>query len=193
MKKVVILLFLPYIIFSQQNISFNLFNEYSYLNEDYEDKSESKYINSLLPFSVLLADIAINVGMREKVYRNNHQDNWWGTVNGALTLGLGGTIVGYGISYGIYKIADEKFDEVYTVFGVVLGLAGGVTAAFFSPFKEAFRENVFLYYTYPTLFAAGLTYVIIDILSGKQLSGNNKKRNYNVQVNSNSLIFQLRF
>jgi len=139
-----------------------------------------------------LADVAINVGMREIIYKNNHQDNWWGTVNGAFTLGFGGTIIGSGISYAIYKISDEKFDKIYVIFGSILGLAGGVTTAFFSPFKEAFRENVFLYYSFPTLFAAGLIGVIIDNLVEKNEVEKGKERKFSFQVNPNSIIFQLR-
>ncbi|MDR0320037.1 MAG: hypothetical protein LBI28_00900 [Treponema sp.] len=187
MKKIILLLiFCPYIIFSQEHYNLNLFEGYSDISNNEEIGTKNNYLASLGAFTVLLADVAINVGMREGIYRNNYQDNWWGTVNGALTLGLGGTIIVGCISYGIFKISDGKFNENGVFISTFLGLAGGVTMAFFPPFYQAFRENAYLYYTYPTLFAIGMIFVIIDIWT-------NKERNLNLRVTQNSLIFQFSF
>jgi hypothetical protein len=187
-KKILILIFLPQILFSQESQNFNLSNEYSNFSENNDIEPKDRFLSSLFPFTVLLADVAINIGMREGIYKNNHQDNWWGTVNGALTLGLGGTIIFGSISYGIFKITDGKFDEKDVIISTLLGLAGGVTMAFFPPFKQAFRENAFLYYSYPTLFGVALGYVIIDIWIGK----NNEEKKFNFQLAPNSLMFHWR-
>jgi hypothetical protein len=125
----------------------SLFTKYPYFEDEEINKPKDKLLTSLFPFTVLLASVALNVGMREGIYRNNQQDNWWGTVNGALTLGLAGAITGAGISYGIYIISDENFDEINILLGAFLGWAGGITMAFFPPFKQEFRENPYLYYT----------------------------------------------
>ncbi|MDR2941931.1 MAG: hypothetical protein LBV17_05015 [Treponema sp.] len=169
MKKILFYsIFIPYIIFSQENINLNLFSGFTYFEESSYSTTSEKIKSSVLPFIALLSTVGLNVGIREGIYRNNYQDNWWGTVNGALTLGLAGEIIGYGIAYGIYKTSNESFNEIYTLWGPILGFATGITMSFFSPFKEAFRENTFLYYSFPTLFAIGLTYVIIDIWIGKE-------------------------
>ena len=168
MKRIIVFfIFVPYFIFAQENIDFGLYNDFSYSDESNYIDTNDKIKNSLLPFFVLVGSVGLNIGMREGIYRNNYQDNWWGTVNGVLTLGLAGTLIGTGISYGIYKITNERFDKMNILWGTFLGLAGGVTMAFFYPFNQVFRENAILYYSYPALFAAGLTFVIIDIWFGE--------------------------
>ena len=186
MKKLLFLFFVPYMIFSQENRFFNSFTEYSYFkeNEEYEEYEEydtkEKLLKSLLPFTVILLTGGINIGMREGRYKNNYQDNWWGTVNGAFTLGLVGTMIGYGISYGINNISDGKFGEMGILFGILFGLAGGVTMAFLPPFKNAFRENSFLYYSYPVLFGTGLTFIILDIWIGKNKKPNSQLKQFSL-------------
>ena len=176
MKKIMIFFFLvPYLIFSQETISFDLYTGLSYSEETNYIEPKDKIIASIIPFCVLMGSVGINIGMREGIYRNNYQDNWWGTVNGVFTLGLAGTLIGTGISYGIYRITNESFNEINVLWGTFLGLAGGITMAFFSPFKQAFRENAFLYYSFPVLFSAGLTYVIIDIWFGKGNAPRNQR------------------
>jgi hypothetical protein len=168
MKRIAVLfLLMPYLAFSQEYRGFNLYAGSPYSDEGSYSDTGNKVTSTLLPVFALLGTVGLNVGMREGVYRNHYQDNWLGTVNGAFTLGLAGTLIGTGISYGIYKLTNERFDRMNVLWGTFLGLAGGVTAAFFPPFKQAFRENAFLYYTFPVLFTAGLTYVIIDIWFGK--------------------------
>jgi hypothetical protein len=125
--------------------------------------------------------MGLSIGMREGVYKNNYSANWWGTVNGVFALGLAGELIGAGIPYLIYKISDGKFSKNNILWGALLGLAGGVTMAFFPPFKEAFRENTFLYYSFPGLFTTACTIAIFDIWFGKK---NNTPR----KVNSNALM-----
>jgi hypothetical protein len=184
MKKIIIFfLLIPYLSFSQENMVFDLFTEYSYFENEETIKPDDKLLKSLFPFTVLLGSVALNVGMREGIYRNNPENNWWGIVNGAFTLGLTGTIIGTGISYGIYKISNENFDKMNVLWGTFLGLAGGITMAFFPPFKQAFRENPYLYYTFPVLLGAGLTFVIVDIWVGKGNTSKRQKDNILVELN----------
>ena len=88
------LLFLPYFCFSQESLNSRIFYRYPIFEEFKEEEKTgvgNKFLQSLFPFTFLLGSITLNVGMREGIYRNNYHNNWWGTVNGALTLGLAGT------------------------------------------------------------------------------------------------------
>ena len=123
-------------------------------------------IATAFTFGLIALTVGFNVWMREGVYANNHSNNWWGTVNGAFSLGLAGMVAGYGISYLAHIISNRRFDEMHTLSGAVIGMVCGIALAFFPPFRLAFRENAFLYYSFPALMVIGFLGVGFDIWFG---------------------------
>jgi len=164
----IIFLFISISGFAQENI-INPITFYSSISStgDYEQETVPQKISSTLLFTGLAAaTMGINIWMREGVFQDNHSDNWWGTVNGTFTLGLAGTITGFGITSLIYKISGERFNERFILLGSVAGLIGGAGLAFFPPFFQEFRENQYLYYLYPGLMTAGFIGIIFDTWFG---------------------------
>jgi hypothetical protein len=126
---------------------------------------EIKNIKKIAPFLIIgfLVIIAVmSVVMREVVYKDNLAANWWGTVNGAISLAFACFLLGAGITYLLIEIFDDSskyLTGVAMAVGAIIFMFVGLVIAFFPPFKQAFRISAFLYYVMPAI-SAGLFYLI---------------------------------
>ena len=168
MRIIILFLFLPTLIYTQESIKYD-FSKYTENTENEKnEKLSSKITTSLFFLGMAATTVGFNVWMREGVYKNNYSGNWWGTVNGALTLGLTGTVLGYGFSSFLFVISNGKFEEKNYLLCTIIGLTVGIVSAFLPPFYQAFRENKYLYYTFPALMSAGFISGAVDVWLRKE-------------------------
>jgi ankyrin repeat protein len=120
---------------------------------------------SALCFPVLYG--GFSVLMREEVFKNNRSENIMGPVNGALTFGAVGTVIGFFIGGASYKGRSEWSDMfgpvVAGLMGGIIGGIAGVLIGCLPPIGEAFNNNAILYYTPTGISSIIASVVIIDI------------------------------
>jgi hypothetical protein len=114
--------------------------------------------------------------MREWVYKGNDQDNWWGNVSGALTMGSAGVLLTFLLLAP--GLAGYAPGANYDIIGfLALGFIAGAALSFLPPVQETFRENAFAYYVTPvSLFVISIPTLIefiYDIKHYKKISKNN--------------------
>jgi len=105
--------------------------------------------------------------MREEIYKDNRSENIMGPINGALTLGAVGTVIGFFIGGTSYK-GGAEYSNMYgpLVAGIIGGIIGCVTGVLIGCLPsvgDAFNNNAVLYYTPAGVSAIFASVIIIKI------------------------------
>ena len=115
------------------------------------EERKKEFSFNLLPtitaLSLPLIVGGLSIGMREGVYADRKSENWMGPVNGVLTLGMGGLLLGGGIGVIIAVAQDAGLGGIlFALAGGILGGIGGILLACRPEVQRAFTDNPALYY-----------------------------------------------
>ena len=115
-------------------------------------KNASEKSQSILVFLVISLLVGgLSIGIREGVYRSNKSKNWMGVVNGILTMGALGVILGFYIGANSYNGPTGSWSNMFGpavqgAFVSFVSLIGGCIIACLAPVRKAFTEIPELYY-----------------------------------------------
>ena len=171
---VFLFLILPCYVFSQNNLLLNSFSEniinvepsnniFSFDYASTFNLSQSNhdtifkipkdiFIENIFPFGFLFINLSLSIIMREWIYNGNHQNNWWGNVNGALTMGFAGVITSFILflpAIAGASLAPGADIDIIPI--LVTGFIIGASLSFIPSVQQTFRENAFAYYATPVI------------------------------------------